>query len=195
MNLNDQVGDNKHSLADANEQEQITLVPLQAPTGQMDSVPPPSSQAGFIASYSDDLFHPVSNGPSSQVYSLPPVPCNPNSFYHAYNQQSNRIICPLPSILSSYNNPTFSIPPLPSNTQQYPSKSIRPLGPPPPIPPHINTPLLSCTNQPGHNYSHPYYPAYCYDLVVFGGKPGQSLVCRFVLLLILVQILVRDFGE
>ena len=32
----------------------------------------------------------------------------------------------------------------------------------------------------------------CYDLVAFGGKPSQSFVCRFALLLVLVQILVQD---
>ena len=90
----------------------------------------PSSQARFIASSSDDLFHPVSanGGHSFSSYHLPPVP-----YHHAYNlpyppltqhppvshipinrnHLSQPPTRPLPYPLpnSSYNNPTFTISP------------------------------------------------------------------------------------
>ena len=72
--------------------------------GRHDTRAQPLSQAGVIASSSDNLFHPVPNIPSLSAFTLPPVPSNPP--YHAYNSPDT-FQCPLPyrSSLSSYNNP------------------------------------------------------------------------------------------
>jgi hypothetical protein len=74
----------------------------------------PSSQTGFIASHSDDLFHPASGGPSSNTFNLPDVPFNPNPRYQTYNRAINHPFPtrPLPyPTSSSYNNPSFIVPP------------------------------------------------------------------------------------
>ena len=92
---------------DDDEQEKTTLVGH----GQQDLRLRHSSHAGFIASSSDNLFNPVSDGP--HTFQLPNVPLNPRS-----------PPLPYPSSSSSYNNPSFAIPP-----------PLNRLGPPPPIPP------------------------------------------------------------
>ena len=84
----------------------------------------PSSQAGFVASDSDELFHPAPGGPSSRTLNLAPLPPR----RHAYNQ-------------TSYNNPSFVIPRSSSPTLYRTSATPHiqylpnPHGPPPPIPP------------------------------------------------------------
>ena len=83
----------------------------------------PSSRVGFIASDSDELFHPTPGRRPSRIYSLPPVPPR----HTAFTQPS-----------TSYNNPSFAIPPrtpVPVLTRN----NSHPLGPPPPIPPHIRS--------------------------------------------------------
>ena len=63
----------------------------------------PMSQAGFVASSSDNLFHPVTNVPSSHVFSLPNIPSNvqvpsnsrrhghnSNTYHHPYHSQIGR---------------------------------------------------------------------------------------------------------
>ena len=54
-------------------QTQHTLLPRERQEPHFRS----SSQAGFIASDSDDLFHPAPGGPSSRVFHLPDVPYLP----------------------------------------------------------------------------------------------------------------------
>jgi hypothetical protein len=138
--------------------EQPALVGPQDPAPAF----PPSSQVPFIASSSDDLFHPDSGGPSFVPYRLPPVPnihaYNPN--YPHFSQIPNnrnhlsqppRFLPYSPSV-SSYNNPNFIIPPPHYPQQNYHQNSnqshyqspptnppyhsqYNPLGPPPPIPP------------------------------------------------------------
>ena len=130
--------------------------------GRHDTQAQPLSQAGVIASSSNNLFHPVPNIPSSSAFTLPPVPSNPP--YHAYNPPDT-FQRPLPyrSSLSSYNNPHFQIPS--SHTQA-------PLGPPPLFPPRIRScPVFHSSqhqfnhsspcqfNQPQNTYIHP-QPAY-----------------------------------
>jgi hypothetical protein len=90
----------------------------------------PLSQGGMIASSSDNVFHPVSNVPSSYVFSLPDVPLN-----HAYNPP-NMSQRPLPyhSPFSSYNNPMFT---MPRHNLAPPSSTNAPLGAPPPVLPYI----------------------------------------------------------
>ena len=70
------------------------------------------SQGGIIASVSDDLFHPTSRIPSSNTFCLPDVPFNPNPRYNMHHRHGISMY-PLPH--SSYNNPSFSIPPIHSN--------------------------------------------------------------------------------
>ena len=81
--------------------------------------PPPESlfesQAGVIASSSDDLFHPATNTvPSSHPYTLPNLPPDPdpraNRAYISRPISSSRPL-PHPSVFSSYNNPSFTVPP------------------------------------------------------------------------------------
>ena len=126
------------------EHNQTTLVPTQ--------ILRPSSQAGIIASNSNNLFHPIPSNPISHTFTLPDVPFNPNPRYHAYNQQTNtlRLSQPLPSTSSSYNNPTFTIPPPPT---LHNSPQITSMGPPPPALPHSHS-------QPVYNQFQPYYPTY-----------------------------------
>ena len=73
--------------------DQPTLIVPARPDAPV-HVAQPLSQAGFIASSSNNLFHPVSNvPPSSYVYSLPTVSSNPR--YHTYNPP-NTFHRPLP---------------------------------------------------------------------------------------------------
>ena len=66
-------------------------------------------QGGIVASASDDLFHPTSNVPSSDTFSLPNVPFNPNPRYNLHKRHGVPTY-PLP--YSSYHNPSFTIPPV-----------------------------------------------------------------------------------
>ena len=100
--------------------------------GRQDAPVHPLSQAGIIASSSDNLFHPVPNVPSSHVFNLPTV-LSP-SRHHAYNRPQ---AFPYHSPFSSYNNPTFTIPPRTHRNNVVSSPVTIPLGPPPPIPPRI----------------------------------------------------------
>ena len=59
------------------ENDQATLVPPQLR---------PSSQSSFVASSSDNLFHPVPGATTSCIFTLPNVPFNPNPHYHAFNR-------------------------------------------------------------------------------------------------------------
>lgn len=120
-----------------------------AQRGQVDSGNVPSSQAGFVASNSDDLFHPVSGGPSPYIFNLPDVPPNPHPYYNTYNCQSPRGL-QYPSSSSSYNNPTFTIPPLNfwNNQVHSPPQFL-------PSPVHNNIPSLSCHISPSPNLPSP----------------------------------------
>jgi hypothetical protein len=107
--------------------EQPTLIGHQDPAPVITS----SSQARFFASSSDNLFQPPSGAYSSLPYSLPPIFHNPayNLNYPPIsripinrdhlNQPPSRLL-PYPSTTSSYNNPSFTIPPqpLPQQTSQ-----------------------------------------------------------------------------
>ena len=115
----------------------------------------PLPQAGFTASYSDDLFRPVHDNFTPRTFVLPDVPLNPNPQYCAYNCQMN-VPCPLPTISSSYNNPTFAIPPLYKNNPRtslspYNNVPTNSLGQALPVPPCFSIPPT---------YHQPYYPAY-----------------------------------
>lgn len=95
------------------EGEQMTIVTHQLHAGHQDSQFCPSSPAGFVASNSDDLFNPTMGGPTLYAFNLPDVPFNPNPHYHAYNRRANTVPRPLPFSMSSssYNNPSFAVPP------------------------------------------------------------------------------------
>lgn len=110
----------------------------------------PSSQNGFLASTSDNLFHPVPGGTTSRVFILPNVPLNPNPQYHMYNRRVNTPLRQIPTHSSSYNNPMFTIPPNRPNIIYNPSVDS---GVPPPISPQV-------CSQPVHNHFQPYYPGY-----------------------------------
>ena len=116
---------------------------------QQDGPAQASSQAGFIASSSDNLFHPVPNVQPSYVFSLPKIPSNPR----LHNQNpTNTFQRPFPyrSNLSSYNNPRFEVPPAPLH---HPSSINVQLGPGPPIPPRIRSSHSSHVSQPQNNHS------------------------------------------
>ena len=121
------------------------------------------SQGNFIASNSDDVFHPLSGDPSSYTFRLPDVPYNPNPRYsNAYNRRNRHILPPIPSSSTSYNNPFFSVPPLsshdvPVSTTPVPSNlASHRLGPPPPIPPRPSVPPQHILNYHSQSpYSHP----------------------------------------
>ena len=124
--------------------DQPTLIAPARPDAPV-YVAQPLTQAGFLASSSNNLFHPVSNvPPSSYVYFLPNVPSNP--CYHTYNPP-NTFHLPLPyqSPFSSYNNPNFSICP------------SLPQAPLPPVTPHVHSHSVY-HNKPGHFVNH--QPAY-----------------------------------
>jgi hypothetical protein len=132
------------------EDEQITLIgrPQEDPRAH------PLLQAGFIASSSDNLFNPVSMGPSSHTYRLQNIPLNPITRPSAYIQPPDTFSRPLyhhRSHLSSYNNPSF-VPPQPhalytdDNTSSLPTNiPFNRLRPPPPLPqaprPYIPVPV------------------------------------------------------
>src|ERR1700678_809066 len=83
----------------------------------------PLLQPAFIASSSDDVFHPVPGDHVPTVYTLPDVP----PFIHQ-NPPRNRAYSPMmntfpgrlnyPSTFTSYNNPGFIPPPLHPPLQQ-----------------------------------------------------------------------------
>ena len=110
------------------------------------------SQGGFIASSSDDLFHPNTNNvPLSHRYTLPNVsnlPLHPDPRY-AYTQPPIGSSRPLPYPSSSYHNPSFEIPP-PHHHPLYNN------GPAPPVPPPTFVP------QPAHDtfYHQPFQSGY-----------------------------------
>ena len=116
----------------------------------------PSSQRGFIASDSDDLFHPTPVT-SSYVFNLPEVPSNPHPYYNTYHQNHMNSLprhFPPTSSSTSYNNPSFAIPPPPPAF----SHSNRPAytqfrAPAPPI-----SPFIQC--QPAYPEFLPNQPAY-----------------------------------
>ena len=124
------------------------------------------SQGGIIASVSDDLFHPTSHLPSSNTFRLPNVPFNPNPRYNMHNRRGAPVY---PLRYSSYNNPSFSIPPLLSNdfprtvTPLPTNRSPHRLGPPPPIPPRPFVPdqyLFDYHSQPPYPASAPHHGVY-----------------------------------
>ena len=100
----------------------------------------PSSWVGIVASDSDDLFHPVSGGPLSQIFNLPHI----SPHHHAYNRTMDTLnhkpLCH-PSV-TSYNNPSFAI--LPPCTPLHNRDLSRP---PPPIPPHLHLSSVSSSIQ------------------------------------------------
>jgi hypothetical protein len=155
-NLNDQHnwgGQRFHAISTVsptipNEQDQPTLVAR----GRQDTQAQPLSQAGFIASSSDNLFHPVPAVPSSYVFTLPNIPSDPR--IHAYNPTNTFQHCPpYHSPFSSYNNPSFAIPPR-QNHNHIPSPPVNPpLVQPPPIP-HPVLPQPLPFNHPQHMYNH-----------------------------------------
>jgi hypothetical protein len=106
-----------------------------------------SSQAGILASHSDDVFYPtVTHGPP-QPFVLPDISTHqipPHFQARAYNQQTNTFSnrpLPHPSSFSSYNNPGFAVPPPPPRDlpfyppstphQSLPAYNFGPPGPPP----------------------------------------------------------------
>ena len=129
----------------ASENDQATFVPSRLR---------PPSQNGIVASSSDTVqkllgrFHPVPGATNSRVFTLPNVPFNPNPHYHTNNRRVNTPLRQIPSYSSSYNNPTFSIPPVNPN-----NPLITPPGVPPQIPPRV-------CSQPVHDHFQPYYPGY-----------------------------------
>jgi hypothetical protein len=87
---------------------------------------PLSSQQGIIASDSDSLFHPVNSNPSPQPYSLPNIPIHQqnNAYIQSFSHipiNRDHLSRPPPLFhsnpVSSYNNPNFIPPPLPSSFQ------------------------------------------------------------------------------
>ena len=96
-----------------NEQDQATLVAR----GQQNAQIQPLSQTGFIASSSENLFHPVSHDPSSYVLKLPNIPSNPRFYAYDPLDTFQRPV-PYRSPFSSYNNPAFRVP---SNPPHAPS--------------------------------------------------------------------------
>ena len=110
---------------------------------QQDSHYCPLSQAGFIASNSDDLFHPTSGGPVSYVFNLPDIPLNPNPQYHIIDEQILFLVIFLVLLLHHiiihhfFHQASYNLP----------------RGPPPPIPPRN-------PSQPMHNQFQQFFPAY-----------------------------------
>ena len=93
---------------------------------------------GFVASFSDDLFHPTSQIPFSNTFTLPNIPFNPNPHYSLCNRCA---LPPHPPSSTSYNNPHFSVPPLSTHGVPNPitpcshHMTSHPLDPPPPVSP------------------------------------------------------------
>ena len=125
--------------------EQPPLASHQDPT----QAAPPSSQPHFLASSSDDLFHPDVGGPSYVPYRLPPVPNiqsynlhyphlshNPPPSYipnhRTHLSQPPPRILPYPSSASSYHNPTFTVPNphYHPHSEHHPNITARPLPQP-----------------------------------------------------------------
>ena len=97
-----QLGPLPGNTSDSREQQMMNIVHRTTRFSE-----PP--QGGFIASYSNDLFHPTSQIPSSNTFTLPNVPFNPNPCYSLRNRCT---LPPHPPTSTSYNNPHFSVPPL-----------------------------------------------------------------------------------
>ena len=120
--------------------------------GRRDNRIQPLSQAGFIASSSDNLFHPVPARPPSHAYTLPNVPLHPrfstynppDTFQRPFNYRSP---------FSSYNNPTFAI----SNRASPSSNTNAALGQSPPVPHRIHPRPLSPPSQPPLDHTHQAY--------------------------------------
>ena len=132
--------------------------------GRQETQDHPLSQAAVIASSSDNLFNSNPAGPSSLPFTLQNVPSNPR--YRAYNLEDTfRRPLPYKSPFTSYNNPTFAVPPHPPHTSYKnvsPLPIHVPLGSPPPAPPRIRS--LHHHSQPAYNHYQPAYnhsqPAY-----------------------------------
>ena len=133
-----------HSPAAISEQDHPTVIAHE----QQNAPTQPLSQGGFIASSSDNLFHPVRDLCSSYVFSLPDVPSNPR--LNAYNHQPLSYHSPF----SSYNNPMFTILHHAHYNHARTSPITAPLGPPPPIP---------SRPQPVHQFSQPQPFPYMYN--------------------------------
>jgi hypothetical protein len=147
--------------------EQTTFVARD----RQDLRPQLSSQGGVIASSSDNLFHPVSNNPPP-AFNLPDIPSH--SRFRAYNHSPFSRPLPYPSTFSSYNNPSFAVPPQPARAfynnihslhthiplDHHPPNHV-PLDHHPPIPARIS-PLPQIDNhQPSHNYFvPPHHPSH-----------------------------------
>jgi len=130
----------------------------------------PSSQSNLLASDSDDLFHPTSAAPS-HVFNLPDVPLNPHPYYNTYHQNMTSLPRHFhhPNSPTSYNNPSFAIPPPPprgishNNRRDHPPNFVRndisPFrAPAPPIPPFV--PRQPAYTQFPPNQFPPNQPAY-----------------------------------
>ena len=114
-NINNQQiwGGRQFSTSPSDNDTTIGRQPQDAAQKELGNVP--SSQRSFIASNSDDLFHPTPGVPSSYIFNLPNIPSNPHPYYntYAYHRNSNSLprSFPPPSSSTSYNNPSFAIPP------------------------------------------------------------------------------------
>ena len=128
---------------------QTTFVGRQgSPAG---SAPP---HAGILASASDDIFHPNNSfhNPPSLPYKLPDIPFphhHPTYPYYPHIPINREFLsqppvnhAPLQNHSTSYNNPTFVIPPPLPNTQNNPQFSHPSTPPPPHILPFNNHPGL-----------------------------------------------------
>ena len=140
----------------------------------------PFSQTGFIASNSDDLFHPAPGGSFSRTYNLPNVPYNPHPRYHINHRRVNSFSPRSIHYPSSYNNPSFVIPPATFNrrnptpvppvqprTRSRPESAHTQPFPPAYIQPHLPTP------QPASTLPSPAVPSQ--TLSVLSKKPLPSV--------------------
>jgi hypothetical protein len=140
------------------ENEQVTLVA----NGYRGGGFRPFSQAGFIASSSDNLFNPDVDVPSSYVFNLPQISLPSEPRYHAYNRQMDTFprAPPYISNFSSYNNPAFAVPPPPphalyDHVNTPPTEPIfDPSGPPPPLPSYNTRPPNTYHSQAQPTYIH-----------------------------------------
>jgi hypothetical protein len=146
--------------------------PLPARGGLREDICPSHlPQGGVIASSSDNLFHPTSDVPLSYAYNLSNVPLNPH--FHARNHSPFSRPLPYPSF-TSYNNPTFTVPPL----QHYNSPNRLPPLPhalpseaPPPIPPHFHS--HPAFHVPRSQFDH-WQPAYIHSQPAFDHPLPQN---------------------
>ena len=179
-----------HSKVSNGETGQTTLIGRQgSPTR---TVPP---HAGILASASDDLFHPnnsFQNNPSLQ-YVLPNIPIPHNHPTYPYyphipvnrehlSQPPSRNILQNPSS-TSYNNPNFTIPPLPQLSPIRNSSVPSPLFPQTPtqhqqFPPHMNPSTPPPPHMPIFN-NQPGGPPVQYIYHVHQGPPQPSLQPSF----------------